>query len=258
MSEQKIKPCPWCGGDNACVHKHLGLTGVAYVSQVICPNGQCAAVGPHSWAEAEAISAWNRIAQAVEQQACTRSHPHEEMSIMCELRTKLARCENEAARYREAAKHLDEMLLRLSFDAGAIGDEKVSRLGIDPWGTLRDFRATFGLPPTMTPEQYTCEALKESGTVDVHQASIERFVMNAAADMLNQMTDIVAPDDVVSIVFHPHSEQESLCTMFQEHCIKTLGADHSEVSGDTMGVPKRAYLRFLAETLWELANTPDI
>lgn len=59
------------------------------------------------------------------------------------------------ARMYEAARDLDELLLRFAFDAGALGDEKVSELGVDLWGVLRDFREAFGLEPTMSPEEWT-------------------------------------------------------------------------------------------------------
>ena len=54
----------------------------------------------------------------------------------------------------EAAKDLDQMLLRC-FDAGML-DQAIREgcCGFDPWGTLADFREAFGLPPMMTPEQW--------------------------------------------------------------------------------------------------------
>lgn len=66
-----------------------------------------------------------------------------------------------------AAKHLDDMLLRFAFDAGALGDEVVSGLGVDPWGTLADFRRAFGLDPTMSPEGYAAREEASDGEGEV-------------------------------------------------------------------------------------------
>lgn len=55
---------------------------------------------------------------------------------------------------KEAAKDLDDMILRFAFDGGALDDDTVASIGIDVWGTLKDFRETFGLPPTMSAEGY--------------------------------------------------------------------------------------------------------
>lgn len=66
---------------------------------------------------------------------------------------RLAELEAENERLRAAAEDLDEGLLRFAFDAGSIGDE------INPWGRLADFRRSFGLPPTMSPEQWAAAAL---------------------------------------------------------------------------------------------------
>lgn len=71
------------------------------------------------------------------------------------LLDELASLRNENERLQKAARHLDDMLLRFAFDAGAIGEERISSLGIDVWGTLGDFRRAFGLPPTMTPEEWS-------------------------------------------------------------------------------------------------------
>ena len=59
----------------------------------------------------------------------------------------------ENAELRNAAEHLDAMMLRLAFDGGAV-DAEGGEFGIDPWGTLTDFRQTFGLPPTMSADDY--------------------------------------------------------------------------------------------------------
>ena len=49
MSETKLKPCPFCGGDEI----EAGTVGYAY-----CIN--CDAEGPHTQTKADAIEAWNK------------------------------------------------------------------------------------------------------------------------------------------------------------------------------------------------------
>jgi len=67
---------------------------------------------------------------------------------------RIAELENELDELRAAARHIDEILLR-SFDAGML-DQAIEQgcCGIDTWGTLRDFRQAFGLPRTVSAEEW--------------------------------------------------------------------------------------------------------
>ena len=78
-------------------------------------------------------------------------------------RKRMDRFEDEVEELLDAARYIDDMILRFAFDGGALDDDTVASLGIDVWGTLRDFRKTFGLPPTMSAEEY---AKKNGGAWD--------------------------------------------------------------------------------------------
>jgi len=84
--------------------------------------------------------------------------PGEDFPTSRRVRDDTDRLQAEVERLRAAAEHLDSMLLRLPFDGGGLSEDVVSSIGIDPWGTLKDFREVFGLPPTMTPEEYAARA----------------------------------------------------------------------------------------------------
>lgn len=86
-------------------------------------------------AELEAVGAGGVQRLAIAPQPCSRSHPHEEMTPMCELRTEIARLTNALARAEAAAlpwprAEVDDLLERLvsshisSFIAGERGSNK--------------------------------------------------------------------------------------------------------------------------------------
>jgi hypothetical protein len=52
--------------------------------------------------EKKDVGAINALRQALAQHECSRSHPHENMDSMCELRTENARLTNENARLKKA------------------------------------------------------------------------------------------------------------------------------------------------------------
>jgi len=64
---------------------------------------------------------------------------------------------------QDAARHLDDLLLRFAFDAGALDDDTVASLGVDPWGTLAGFRMAFGLDPNMTAKEWASRNNIEEG-----------------------------------------------------------------------------------------------
>lgn len=58
---QKLKPCPFCGGDASYLYKQSSTTWY-----VFC--GECESSGAESYSETEAIAAWNRRAPQCEKE----------------------------------------------------------------------------------------------------------------------------------------------------------------------------------------------
>lgn len=58
---QKLKPCPFCGGDASYLYKQSSTTWY-----VFC--GECESSGAESYSENDAIAAWNRRAPQCEKE----------------------------------------------------------------------------------------------------------------------------------------------------------------------------------------------
>ncbi len=53
MESEKLKPCPFCGGDGAPVQPRAGVWAI------ICLGGDCGAESAHAISEKQAVKKWN-------------------------------------------------------------------------------------------------------------------------------------------------------------------------------------------------------
>jgi len=126
-------------------------------------------------------------------QAFLRHEDPEALTLWDKAETQLAEARAELSKMREAAKFLDDLLLRFAFDAGAIGDDVVASLGVDPWGSLGDFRRTFGLAPNQTAEEAARALAPEAEEEKPRILSIEGDTVVADVPSLRELEDELRP-----------------------------------------------------------------